>query len=81
MDAMSLQSGEDGYKPRGTISLPSNQVQAEWIEQYEPGVYIFFKKMEYINISASHLIDAYSYSGLHPNTSKSHKLKYKARTP
>jgi len=40
MDAMSLQSGEDGYKPRGTISLPSNQVQAEWIEQYEPGVYI-----------------------------------------
>ena len=40
MDARSLQNGEDGYKPRGTISLPSNQVQAEWIEQYEPGVYI-----------------------------------------
>ncbi|KAF8725607.1 hypothetical protein HU200_020147 [Digitaria exilis] len=38
MDARSLQNGEDGYKPRGTI--PSNQVQAEWIEQYEPGVYI-----------------------------------------
>ncbi|KAK8456782.1 hypothetical protein SEVIR_3G070700v4 [Setaria viridis] len=40
MDARSLQNGEDGYKPRGAISLPSNQVQAEWIEQYEPGVYI-----------------------------------------
>ncbi|CAL5097466.1 unnamed protein product [Urochloa decumbens] len=40
MDARSLQNGEDGYKPRGTISLSSNQVQAEWIEQYEPGVYI-----------------------------------------
>ena len=40
MDARSLQNGEDGYKPRATISLPSNQVQAEWIEQYEPGVYI-----------------------------------------
>ncbi|PAN16796.1 hypothetical protein PAHAL_3G087300 [Panicum hallii] len=40
MDARSLQNGEDSYKPRGTISLPSNQVQAEWIEQYEPGVYI-----------------------------------------
>ncbi|KAL5229142.1 hypothetical protein ABZP36_017407 [Zizania latifolia] len=39
-DARSLQNGEDGYKPRGTISLSSNQVQAEWIEQYEPGVYI-----------------------------------------
>nr|CAB3459897.1 unnamed protein product [Digitaria exilis] len=40
MDARSLQNGEDGYKPRGTISASSNQVQAEWIEQYEPGVYI-----------------------------------------
>ncbi|XP_062230500.1 PH, RCC1 and FYVE domains-containing protein 1-like isoform X2 [Phragmites australis] len=40
IDARSLQNGEDGYKPRGTISLPSNQVQTEWIEQYEPGVYI-----------------------------------------
>lgn len=39
-DARSLQNGEDGYKPRGTVSLSSNQVQAEWIEQYEPGVYI-----------------------------------------
>ncbi|KAF0893604.1 hypothetical protein E2562_028018 [Oryza meyeriana var. granulata] len=39
-DARSFQNGEDGYKPRGTISLSSNQVQAEWIEQYEPGVYI-----------------------------------------
>uniref|UniRef100_A0A0A9CR14 BRX domain-containing protein n=1 Tax=Arundo donax TaxID=35708 RepID=A0A0A9CR14_ARUDO len=40
IDARSLQNDEDGYKPRGAISLPSNQVQAEWIEQYEPGVYI-----------------------------------------
>lgn len=40
IDARSLQNGEDGYKPRGTISISSNQVQAEWIEQYEPGVYI-----------------------------------------
>ncbi|KAG8079139.1 hypothetical protein GUJ93_ZPchr0007g5726 [Zizania palustris] len=39
-DVRSLQNGEDGYKPRGTTSLSSNQVQAEWIEQYEPGVYI-----------------------------------------
>jgi hypothetical protein len=37
---MSLQSGEDGYRSRSTISLSSDQVQAEWIEQYEPGVYI-----------------------------------------
>jgi hypothetical protein len=36
----SLLNGEDGYKSRSTISLPSNHVQAEWIEQYEPGVYI-----------------------------------------
>jgi hypothetical protein len=40
LDTMSLQSGEDGYRSRGTISLSSDQVQAEWIEQYEPGVYI-----------------------------------------
>lgn len=41
IDAMSLQNGEDGYKPRGTVSsISSSQVQAEWIEQYEPGVYI-----------------------------------------
>ncbi|KQK11687.1 PH, RCC1 and FYVE domains-containing protein 1 [Brachypodium distachyon] len=40
MDTMSLQNGEDGYKSRGTVSLSGNQVQAEWIEQYEPGVYI-----------------------------------------
>jgi len=39
-DTMSLQSSEDGYRSRGTISLSSDQVQAEWIEQYEPGVYI-----------------------------------------
>ena len=40
LDTMSLQSGEDGYRSQGTISLSSDQVQAEWIEQYEPGVYI-----------------------------------------
>jgi len=39
-DARSLFNGEDGYKSRSAVSLPSNQVQAEWIEQYEPGVYI-----------------------------------------
>ncbi|KAK3140979.1 hypothetical protein QOZ80_5AG0408510 [Eleusine coracana subsp. coracana] len=40
IDARSLQNSEDGYKSRGTVSLPNNQAQAEWIEQYEPGVYI-----------------------------------------
>uniref|UniRef100_A0ACD5WKP6 Uncharacterized protein n=1 Tax=Avena sativa TaxID=4498 RepID=A0ACD5WKP6_AVESA len=40
LETMSLQSGEEGYRSRGTISLSSDQVQAEWIEQYEPGVYI-----------------------------------------
>ncbi|XP_047043490.1 PH, RCC1 and FYVE domains-containing protein 1-like [Lolium rigidum] len=40
IDARSLQNSEDGYKSRGTVSISSNQVQAEWIEQYEPGVYI-----------------------------------------
>ncbi|XP_062231978.1 PH, RCC1 and FYVE domains-containing protein 1-like isoform X1 [Phragmites australis] len=39
-DARSLLNGEDGYKSRSVISLSGNQVQAEWIEQYEPGVYI-----------------------------------------
>ena len=39
-DARSLLNGEDGYKSRSAVSIPSNQVQAEWIEQYEPGVYI-----------------------------------------
>jgi hypothetical protein len=39
-DATSLLNGEDGYKSRSAVSIPSNQVQAEWIEQYEPGVYI-----------------------------------------
>ncbi|KAG8084611.1 hypothetical protein GUJ93_ZPchr0010g9191 [Zizania palustris] len=33
-DAMSFQNA------RGTVSISSNQVQDEWIEQYEPGVYI-----------------------------------------
>jgi hypothetical protein len=40
IDARSVQNNEDGYKPRGTVSLSGNQVQAEWIKQYEPGVYI-----------------------------------------
>ncbi|CAM0885437.1 unnamed protein product [Alopecurus aequalis] len=40
LETMSLQSGEDGYRSRSTVSLSSDQVQAEWIEQYEPGVYI-----------------------------------------
>ena len=39
-DARSFLNGEDGYKSRSAVSIPSNQVQAEWIEQYEPGVYI-----------------------------------------
>jgi hypothetical protein len=39
-DVRSLLNGEDGYTSRSTVSLPSNHVQAEWIEQYEPGVYI-----------------------------------------
>jgi len=39
-DARSLLNGEDGYKSQSAVSIPSNQVQAEWIEQYEPGVYI-----------------------------------------
>ena len=39
-DARSLLNGEDGYKSRSVVSIPSDQVQAEWIEQYEPGVYI-----------------------------------------
>ena len=40
MDTMSLQNGEDGYRSRGTLSLSSTEVKAEWIEQYEAGVYI-----------------------------------------
>ncbi|XBI22794.1 PH, RCC1 and FYVE domains-containing protein 1 [Aegilops tauschii subsp. strangulata] len=40
MDTMSLQNGEDGYRSRGTLSLSSTEVKAEWIEQYEQGVYI-----------------------------------------
>ena len=34
-----LQNGENGSKSRSPTSN-SNQVEAEWIEQYEPGVYI-----------------------------------------
>lgn len=40
-DAESLQDNGNGLKSRN--SLPSgnpNQIEAEWIEQYEPGVYI-----------------------------------------
>lgn len=40
LETLSLQSGEEGYRSRGMISLSSDQVQAEWIEQYESGVYI-----------------------------------------
>ncbi|KAK3166582.1 hypothetical protein QOZ80_1AG0047670 [Eleusine coracana subsp. coracana] len=39
-DVRSLLNGEDGYKSRSTVSLSNSHVQAEWIEQYEPGVYI-----------------------------------------
>ncbi|XP_072960079.1 PH, RCC1 and FYVE domains-containing protein 1 isoform X1 [Typha angustifolia] len=34
-----LQDSENGFKSRSTMST-SIQVEAEWIEQYEPGVYI-----------------------------------------
>lgn len=36
-----LQDSENGTRPRSpALSVSSNQVEAEWIEQYEPGVYI-----------------------------------------
>ncbi|KAG0495372.1 hypothetical protein HPP92_000063 [Vanilla planifolia] len=38
-DARTFQNMENGSKPRSP-SLADNQVEAEWIEQYEPGVYI-----------------------------------------
>ncbi|XP_073013101.1 PH, RCC1 and FYVE domains-containing protein 1-like [Typha latifolia] len=38
-DCESLQNGENGAKSRSTMPC-GNQIEAEWIEQYEPGVYI-----------------------------------------
>ncbi|XP_020599320.1 uncharacterized protein LOC110038758 [Phalaenopsis equestris] len=38
-DSKSLQKLKNGSKPRSRTT-ESNQVEAEWIEQYEPGVYI-----------------------------------------
>lgn len=40
-DSVPFQDGENGMKPRNS-AMPgnSNLVEAEWIEQYEPGVYI-----------------------------------------
>ncbi|KAL5846268.1 hypothetical protein ACOSQ3_009792 [Xanthoceras sorbifolium] len=36
-----VQDSENGMKPRNsTLPVNSNQIEAEWIEQYEPGVYI-----------------------------------------
>ncbi|KAJ6817262.1 E3 ubiquitin-protein ligase HERC2 [Iris pallida] len=35
-----LHNGENGSKSRNPSSANNNQVEAEWIEQYEPGVYI-----------------------------------------
>lgn len=36
-----FQGGENGMKHRNlTVPTNPNQVEAEWIEQYEPGVYI-----------------------------------------
>nr|CAD1824663.1 unnamed protein product [Ananas comosus var. bracteatus] len=35
-----LQNGENGLRSRTTLVTTNNQVEAEWIEQYEPGVYI-----------------------------------------
>ncbi|KAF2296569.1 hypothetical protein GH714_000268 [Hevea brasiliensis] len=40
-ESRSLHDGETGVRSRGTsLVASSNQVEAEWIEQYEPGVYI-----------------------------------------
>lgn len=37
----SVQEGENGTKPKNLVGPGNgNQVDAEWIEQYEPGVYI-----------------------------------------
>ncbi|EEF36202.1 Ran GTPase binding protein, putative [Ricinus communis] len=40
-ESRSLQDGENGIRSRDSaLAASSNQVEAEWIEQYEPGVYI-----------------------------------------
>ncbi|OAY58430.1 PH, RCC1 and FYVE domains-containing protein 1 [Manihot esculenta] len=40
-ESRSLHDGENGVASRDSALIPSsNQVEAEWIEQYEPGVYI-----------------------------------------
>lgn len=40
-ESVPFQDGENGLKARSsTLTVNSNQVEAEWIEQYEPGVYI-----------------------------------------
>ncbi|KAM7252952.1 hypothetical protein ACFE04_025570 [Oxalis oulophora] len=41
-DSVNLQDGENGTRSRNSSVAPANgsQVEAEWIEQYEPGVYI-----------------------------------------
>ncbi|KAE8659023.1 Regulator of chromosome condensation (RCC1) family with FYVE zinc finger domain isoform 3 [Hibiscus syriacus] len=40
-ESSSFGDGENGMKPRTSALVASgNQVEAEWIEQYEPGVYI-----------------------------------------
>ncbi|XP_044475610.1 PH, RCC1 and FYVE domains-containing protein 1-like [Mangifera indica] len=40
-DSGPFQDGENGTKSRNSaMAVNSNQVEAEWIEQYEPGVYI-----------------------------------------
>ncbi|XP_054787918.1 PH, RCC1 and FYVE domains-containing protein 1-like [Prosopis cineraria] len=35
-----LQDGESGSRLRNVVLAANNQIEAEWIEQYEPGVYI-----------------------------------------
>ncbi|XP_042494518.1 PH, RCC1 and FYVE domains-containing protein 1-like [Macadamia integrifolia] len=37
---MSFQNGENGMKSRSPAPGNGHQIEAEWIEQYEPGVYI-----------------------------------------
>nr|XP_023882208.1 PH, RCC1 and FYVE domains-containing protein 1-like [Quercus suber]POE73396.1 putative e3 ubiquitin-protein ligase herc1 [Quercus suber] len=40
-DSGSFQDGENGMRSKNSaLPVNSNQVEAEWIEQYEPGVYI-----------------------------------------
>ncbi|GAV70170.1 RCC1 domain-containing protein/FYVE domain-containing protein/BRX domain-containing protein/BRX_N domain-containing protein [Cephalotus follicularis] len=41
IDSVPFQDGENGMKSRNSpMAANGNQVEAEWIEQYEPGVYI-----------------------------------------